>query len=356
MNTNDYFKNSYKKWLSFVVSCCLILTLSILFVNIFSLIINFVQNKSLTLNVIFKVLILNLCNFILSLIALSNLKEENLEKSKKIICINYFLISFLPSIFYTNYSILLVLPCISIIFAAVFENLKTMKIFYFLNILLILNYFINNISKDSIELIGVIIAIIILNIIFKVSKEIYFMIQEDSFYIKKIIKKNNNLQKKLDIEPLTKLLNKNSLIRDLEIIKKQNNKISPCIVMIDLDFFKRINDTFGHVNGDKALLSITNYLNKLESNNVKAYRFGGEEFVILFKNTDIKNVYNIIEKTRKNFGNVKHDYINNEKITFSAGISTYDGKSSIYKWLDQADKALYQAKNEGRNKVIIYKE
>ena len=133
----------------------------------------------------------------MSLIALSNLKEENLEKSKKIICINYFLISFLPSIFYTNYSILLVLPCISIIFAAVFENLKTMKIFYFLNVLLILNYFINNISKDSIELIGVIIAIIILNIIFKVSKEIYFMIQEDSFYIKKIIKKNNNLQKKL---------------------------------------------------------------------------------------------------------------------------------------------------------------
>lgn len=356
MNTNDYFENSYRRWLSFVVSCGLVLTVSILFVNIFSISIIFFQNKEITLDVIFKVLILNLCNFILSIISVSSLKEKNIEKTKKIICINYFLISFLPSIFYSNYSILLVLPFIAIIFAAVFENLKTMKVFYFLNILLILNYFFNNIKNDSFELISVIIAIIILNIIFKVSKEIYFMIQQDNFYIKKMIKKHNNLQKKLDIEPLTKLLNKTSLIRDLENLKKQDNKISPCIVMLDLDYFKRINDTYGHVNGDKALLSLTKYLTKLESSNVKAYRFGGEEFVLIFKNTELKNVFNIIEKTRKNFGSIKHDYLNKEKITFSAGISTYNGNSDIYKWLENADNALYEAKESGRNKTIIYKE
>lgn len=356
MKINEYLNNTYKKWLYFIVKSGLILSISIFCVNMFSLCICFYQHKEITLNIIYKILILNIINFILMLISVYNINNLDIKTSERKVRLNYFLISVFPIVFYTNYPVLLILPFISIIFAAIFENLKDMRFFYTASVLLIIYYFINNLSTEILEMANIIVAFILLNVIYKISKELYYMIREDNSYIKKILKKQNNLQKKLDIEPLTKLLNKRSLYRDLETIVKEKNKFSPCLVMIDLDLFKRINDTYGHVNGDKALLALTKHLNKIESKNIKAYRFGGEEFIVVTRNLDISKVYSIIDKMRKNFGNIKHSYLNNESITFSAGICKYAGTSEISKWIEKSDEALYQAKTEGRNRVIIYKE
>lgn len=141
--------------------------------------------------------------------------------------------------------------------------------------------------------------------------------------------------------------------------KCQQKKEELGVLMIDVDKFKAYNDIYGHLNGDKCLKNVAKVIKNCikESNNIVS-RYGGEEFIVLISNSDLKNVQAIAENIRKDIEELSILHEGSDKygvVTVSIGIATCipDKKSSPEKLINAADEALYRAKSFGRNKVTI---
>ena len=134
---------------------------------------------------------------------------------------------------------------------------------------------------------------------------------------------------------------------------------SLCVIMTDLDFFKVVNDTYGHVVGDWVLRDFAKILKtSIRSNSHWVGRYGGEEFLIVLRNTDANNGFKVAEKIRKLIENKVFAYKGIEiKITASFGaysiINTSEMNLTVDELVNNADKNLYLAKNSGRNKTVI---
>ncbi len=358
MNFNSYFERITKKWLSFITFCSMFLTVDIFLFNVGSLL-YYYFNKNVDFNSIYvsRLTITTSFNFLLCLISYIFLvSKKTITIKSYVLCICLLLICSIPQFFYTKYSILLILPAISIIVSSFFKDHKLMVIIYVLNLVSILLSYIQSYYTTPIQGMIVFIAVFMSTIIYIVSKEIYKSFDDQLKYISSVIRKQTSLEKELMIEPLTKLYNRKALDEHMcSIIKKiHKNSQMPYVAMIDLDNFKKVNDVFGHVNGDRTLIALTKIINKNLSKNMKAYRFGGEEFVIVMENITKEEAKKTIEKIRKDFENTKHEYLNNTNATLSGGISCYSYKKDVITWLDEADKALYEAKGKGRNQIVIF--
>jgi len=152
---------------------------------------------------------------------------------------------------------------------------------------------------------------------------------------------------------LTNLYNRRYFFDHINDFLNRNTKYA--IAMLDIDSFKKINDNYGHDIGDKVLKHLAVILrNNTKGSDIVA-RFGGEEFCIALANVDEKNAIgffvklkNIISKEKIQVDNIAIKY------TVSIGITTKDKKENIQDILKEADEALYEAKNNGRNRVEIY--
>ncbi|MBY0573114.1 MAG: diguanylate cyclase [Undibacterium sp.] len=155
---------------------------------------------------------------------------------------------------------------------------------------------------------------------------------------------------------LTGLLNhsaiKESLIAKLSGANRQNNDLS--LAMIDLDNFKRINDTYGHPVGDQVLRTLSHLLKQSLRKSDLVGRYGGEEFVVIFPNTSAGTAGAVLDKIRAAYANIVQ-YAENAEFTatFSAGISDSTQTTVPEDLIAFADAALYRAKNSGKNKVIL---
>jgi len=140
-----------------------------------------------------------------------------------------------------------------------------------------------------------------------------------------------------------------------------NSEISKCIqessvlsiAIIDIDYFKKINDEFGHSAGDAILKSFAKYLSKSIHKNFNVGRWGGEEFIVLMKHTNIDQAKEIMDELRINTSKESFSHGNiNQSFTISIGISQwYDDTDDFESLFIKADKALYRAKKAGRNTV-----
>ena len=173
-------------------------------------------------------------------------------------------------------------------------------------------------------------------------------------FVSQSINARNKLKTRSDYDELTSLPNRYAIEEalDNEIALKGRNNIF--LAIIDIDYFKKVNDTYGHLAGDEALKYLANILNNQSKNNgVFAGRWGGEEFIILSSSVTKEEFYNIIENIRIEVSNstIKYndDVIN---ITISVGIAEYESIDTIDTFIKKADDNLYKAKKEGRNKII----
>ena len=126
---------------------------------------------------------------------------------------------------------------------------------------------------------------------------------------------------------------------------------SLCIVLFDIDYFKKINDTFGHQAGDQALKQVADIAESRARQVDIVGRWGGEEFIIICPQTGIKGASGLAEGLRSAFSG--HDFDMVSGITCSFGVAEYNQGESIADLLKRADTALYQAKAEGRNRVVL---
>lgn len=180
-------------------------------------------------------------------------------------------------------------------------------------------------------------------------------------------KKLTNLQSELeqarneaDFDQLTKLPNRRKFERTLDevLVKLIEQGQSLILVFIDIDHFKKVNDTFGHECGDRVLRLVADELGALSDSNCHTSRYGGEEFAAIFEGEKIDDVWKIVDNCRDSLSGRSLVDLESGKalgtISFSAGIAEClpsDTKRSI---LRKADLALYEAKSQGRNTVLKY--
>jgi diguanylate cyclase (GGDEF)-like protein len=159
-------------------------------------------------------------------------------------------------------------------------------------------------------------------------------------------------------DTLTKLPNRAAyderIALEFNTFNRSNHDL--CLVVIDIDHFKSVNDTFGHSAGDKTLQVLANALKKSVRVTDFIARFGGEEFVIVMPNSDLKSIEAPLEKIRKTIKAIPFKFKNkNLRITISIGASQFKTNDSIVEVFDRADAALYEAKNSGRDRIILKK-
>ena len=131
-------------------------------------------------------------------------------------------------------------------------------------------------------------------------------------------------------------------------------KESLVMVMLDLDIFKSINDTYGHMAGDQVLVALSRLLKHRLRNTDVIGRYGGEEFALLLKNITIDTAEKLVNELREDFSKIIFNAGNQQfTCTFSAGISMYPGCRHVEDLRMDADAALYQAKSLGRNQVVV---
>lgn len=152
-------------------------------------------------------------------------------------------------------------------------------------------------------------------------------------------------------DPLTGLPNRLALSDNFEKLSARYKKTQElfAIAMIDIDNFKTINDTKGHAQGDEMLVEVADILRSNVSGDDFACRFGGEEFIVLF--ADDKTAY---VKTSEICRKIQERQFSAGSITISIGISIFDDKYSMIENISFADEALYEAKNRGKNQVVVY--
>ena len=173
---------------------------------------------------------------------------------------------------------------------------------------------------------------------------------------KELERKNISLSERVSIDNLTGIKNRyyfdERIKEEVDLAKRQ--KVSFSLLLFDLDHFKLVNDNFGHDIGDKVLKRVTDAVSKI----IRSYdifaRWGGEEFVVLMPNTTEAEAVLAAEKIRKAVEDIIHPDI--EKITISIGIAIWEVDDDVDQIFVKADKALYTAKNQGRNRVIVYKK
>ena len=156
-------------------------------------------------------------------------------------------------------------------------------------------------------------------------------------------------------DALTKLGNRAAFDEHFakEIVRYHHKKFDLAITVIDLDDFKRINDSYGHTAGDKTLQVIANTLKKIIAEDAFIGRYGGEEFVLIFSNIDKITVINKLNVLRKKVASLPFTFKNNRvNITLSIGVTMIESDDNVHSAFERADIALYQAKKDGKNRVI----
>lgn len=189
------------------------------------------------------------------------------------------------------------------------------------------------------------------------------LIKKQKELIEKLKKENIRLKKLVYLDYLTRVYNRQGLIeignkyfysfktsKKIKHLRKNEIKFLS-IIFLDIDDFKKINDTYGHDRGDKVLKSFAFFLlNNFRKTDIIG-RWGGEEFVILLINTPRAIAKRLAEKTRKK---IENNLYSGLKLTASFGVLTAKREKSLKELINKADKLMYLAKKTGKNRVVCF--
>lgn len=173
----------------------------------------------------------------------------------------------------------------------------------------------------------------------------------------KRIRYQRRLEKLATTDSLTRFFNRGKTLEllDAQIDNLAQNGHDFCVAMLDIDFFKMINDKYGHKMGDDALRLFSKVAREHFTDNVLMGRLGGEEFLFIFDKISLKEALASLDAFRCSLKETSQDELSNEiKLTFSAGLMAISTSQSVTSVLEKTDIALYQAKESGRGKTVIF--
>lgn len=160
------------------------------------------------------------------------------------------------------------------------------------------------------------------------------------------IEEADALQRLANTDPLTGLLNR----RHFNLATEASPCAESSLLLFDLDHFKQVNDHFGHTEGDRVLEEFSVLLRSLTRHGDQVYRWGGEEFAVLARDTCLDEAYVLAERIRDTVAG--HTFPVHTTITVSAGVAELQQDETMDRLMVRADQALYAAKEAGRNRVV----
>ncbi|GBL04445.1 GGDEF domain-containing protein [Glaciecola sp. KUL10] len=201
----------------------------------------------------------------------------------------------------------------------------------------------------------------------KIYWSIYLAVARDKLY-QELLLARESLENKTEeltlltrVDPLTNLLNRRALKDDvLKMINQLQRHFLPVtLLLIDIDYFKQINDMFGHDRGDEVLIRLSSALKHLIRATDLLARWGGEEFLLVLYNTDLSNAREFCKRIHCEVSKIEFD--DKERLTISIGVATVKTENLtcsdvLEKCVREADVALYRAKNDGRNQTQVFDE
>lgn len=359
-----YKENFYSRWQKNIIRLCLIAAFIILGIEIFTYfsLLTVAEREIRKFSYIFaRIVVPSTINFgsLITASIICKSKKVKVETKNLLVSISFFLICSVLSIFHNYFQLLLTSTCIALFLCTIFGDEKILKI---LAIATIPSFIIACITFWTDELSGIAIyklltyicaiAFIICSLLF--ARAIVYSQKGQLKYISSIYEKQTELIEELRIDPLTKLCNRIAFSETMNRIIRHSKEldISPFIVMMDIDFFKKVNDKYGHIAGDEVLVGLADIMRSNVPSR-KVFRFGGEEFILLFENDTEESVVSIVERIRKEFADKRYDFAPDSSFKISAGISALSPSFDEKAWIENADKALYYAKENGRNQIKI---
>lgn len=165
---------------------------------------------------------------------------------------------------------------------------------------------------------------------------------------------NQELHKEADTDPLTRLPNRRALIDIMDRFHNQNPEAPFSVAMADIDYFKNINDTYGHACGDYTLTTLADLFREMAGDRYSISRWGGEEFCFFLPNMNLDEAGEAMMRLNTAVSRMPLRYGDNEfSITITIGVEENDFRSPMDAIVEKADGKLYQGKLGGRNKVVL---
>lgn len=319
---------------------------------------NYIEEMTLKKYFLSKMLIPIIINSLVIIISygITKIKKISIAKKAAIPIVTISLISFCFMFFHHDSSLSILSLAIPIILSILYSDSRLAKttaiicgIMSFLITLILLHI---NYSLGYSYIINLCAALIFLLAFTTTAYIIADLEVKKNELLKTSIKERNLYHEKSIVDELTKCYNRSSYKETIEKKFKKHNKI--VLAVIDLDHFKNVNDTYGHLAGDVVLQRFGKIINTLNSDEIYVARYGGEEFVVIFYNHTVEKANRKISKIHNKFSEIKFKELENTSVTFSCGLAKKEQNDTSASLFKKADNALYEAKDTGRNKTIIY--
>lgn len=233
-------------------------------------------------------------------------------------------------------------------------------------------YFIEGVAKVLTGLISIITAVMIWRLVPRAlalpsnadllakNRELELLEKElvatNQFLEQRVQERTQELEKMAITDSLTGIPNRAEVMKNLkaELERARRYHKGLCVLMIDLDNFKQINDSHGHLSGDRVIVDAANILKNLCRGSDSIGRYGGEEFVVVLPESTIDSAVSFAERVRQEISQQKISSLDQQQITYtcSIGVAEMNSDHDHQTLLQDADKALYRAKFDGRNRVV----
>lgn len=174
--------------------------------------------------------------------------------------------------------------------------------------------------------------------------------------ITEIERDRGKLKEIAELDPLTKIYNRVRLneLFDIMFMRANKHNLNLSVILFDIDHFKQINDQYGHNMGDKVLMELARLSKGLLRKDDLIARWGGEEFIVLLDETSIEEAANLAKRLKQHIE--KYPFGLEKPVTCSFGVTDLSSGDTKIMFLERVDKALYKAKDTGRNRVIMKKK
>ena len=287
------------------------------------------------------------------------LKSRKLDSLKKdyIVCVICFVVCACVELTHYVFAPVLCVPAIAVYISGMFGEVKITR---FITILSTISLGLAAVLS-SVELrrgdtklyLDVSIALVITlcsyavgNLVIKREKERFFTLTES-------LKRQSEMSEQLNRDILTGLYNRKAMVERLQ--RDLNRKKLLHLAVLDIDDFKRVNDSYGHFKGDEVLVFLGDLFSRCMGGSGYAVRYGGEEFILVFVDVTKENVFGILEHIQKQL--LEHGFVLGEDgkttyITLSCGVARQEKGQALGDLLKQADKAMYKAKKNGKNNIV----
>lgn len=192
-----------------------------------------------------------------------------------------------------------------------------------------------------------------------VCMSLLYLIEEKNAIICKSSRMNEEMQHALKRDAMTGLYNHTEFYKRLEQHYRECHVQSGqlTVAVLDVDFFKRVNDAYGHECGDAVLIRLADVLKEYCQEYGEVFRYGGEEFAVISRRLSEKQMAERMERVRKAVNGLKFDFMPDGQLGISCGIYEYQGDKMLAQEIfSRADRALYRAKEQGRNRCVCHSE